>query len=839
MNYIDDSTAEQRRVELPPELRDTPQWVAWQREMRRDKNTGELQPKPTKVPYGARSGCKASSTNPATWALYEQAEAAARTGVYAGVGFMFSASDDYAGIDIDHCVDGDTGEIKPWARVIVDYIASYTELSPSGTGLHIFIKGKMPGKGHHKGCFEAYDSKRFFTVTGQHVAGTPRTVERRQVELERYLRETEADASALAKIAKAREARDELKLLWLGDEKTIAERDKEGQSASDMAFCGMIAPFTDGTTEQIERIFRHSGLYRPKWDELRGEKTYGQITAGKAATPQGVSPDGDRWRVNADPASPDFGMCLGDDTRPVLRAALEATKVLTDGTGEPCGAYVRITRANGHVATVYLPAVVVSARYAPDALRECDAGNWLADAARVIQQWLDFTLHHEGITPREQGLARPCWHDGQLRVPGPGVPLIPGSDGAALAGYGETAGDEEAAQGAWRGVVAAGLANPKLLVTIGGAFGSPYLEPLGCEAGILAAVGQSRGGKTQSVLIAAATMGRPDVLLSTFNATATALTARIAALNILPAFVDEMAASGAREGYYEQLIFSVAAGRGRQRANRSGALRASPHWRSNLITNGERGLASASGLAGTRARVVEVQAPMTPDAATIDRVAELATAHYGWPLRWLAASPALAQAKADYAEATATLTATVAHPIARTLAGRMAASVTGFMALARLCEAGVTLASVIEGAAVVLKQCAEALDDEGPSIADRLLDAVFEYEASHGTDYGPEAKFVSMTDDGSPALRSAGGAVWGFKLGDRLGVFPAALTCIARDAGIADPTPALRALRDRGVLIAGSEGKRLSRVQRVPGSDKPQRLYVFRRAAAEAEHEAA
>jgi len=138
---------------IPEELRARPQWVVW-------KAVGE---RPDKVPYSPRSGRKASSTDLLTWSTFQEALEAYENGQYEGVGFVFSSADPYTGIDLDGCVDAD-GEIAGWALEIVRYFDSYTELSATGSGLHIIVRGEVPNR--RKGDVEVYSSKRFFTVTG-------------------------------------------------------------------------------------------------------------------------------------------------------------------------------------------------------------------------------------------------------------------------------------------------------------------------------------------------------------------------------------------------------------------------------------------------------------------------------------------------------------------------------------------------------------------------------------------------------------------------------------------------------------------------------------------------
>jgi putative DNA primase/helicase len=157
--YMKEQTAPKKRLltvkveSIPEELRVRPQWVVW-------KAVGD---KPDKVPYSARTGRKASSTDLLTWSTFEEALEAYENGEYAGVGFVFSSADPYTGVDLDNCVGGD-GEIAGWALEIVRYFDSYTELSATGTGLHVIVRGDVPN--HRKGDVEVYSSKRFFTVTG-------------------------------------------------------------------------------------------------------------------------------------------------------------------------------------------------------------------------------------------------------------------------------------------------------------------------------------------------------------------------------------------------------------------------------------------------------------------------------------------------------------------------------------------------------------------------------------------------------------------------------------------------------------------------------------------------
>lgn len=148
---------------IPADLRALPQWLVWRLESRNGK--------PTKVPFNARTGKCAKSNDPATWCDFETALSAYRTRRYSGIGFAFAAGDGLCGIDLDHVIDRESGAVEPWAlEALEKFRGAYIEVSPSGTGLRIFCRGKpiRCGKGTVEKRIEVYDhsSPRYLTVTG-------------------------------------------------------------------------------------------------------------------------------------------------------------------------------------------------------------------------------------------------------------------------------------------------------------------------------------------------------------------------------------------------------------------------------------------------------------------------------------------------------------------------------------------------------------------------------------------------------------------------------------------------------------------------------------------------
>jgi len=108
---------------IPAALCERPQWVCWKYVTRGGKQT--------KCPVSARGGGRADSTDPATWASFDEAVTAWKSGGFAGIGFVFAAGDSFCGIDLDGCIDV-AGAIVPAAREIIDFLSSYTEISPRG-----------------------------------------------------------------------------------------------------------------------------------------------------------------------------------------------------------------------------------------------------------------------------------------------------------------------------------------------------------------------------------------------------------------------------------------------------------------------------------------------------------------------------------------------------------------------------------------------------------------------------------------------------------------------------------------------------------------------------------
>ena len=295
-------------MSIPQELKDRKQWVCWRLEP--DKDGG----KPRKMPINPNTGRGAMSNNPKTWTDYQTAFDAYEKYGYTGIGYMFTKEDGCVGVDIDHCYNPETGEFNDTAKAIIARKPTYAEFSPSGDGVHLYFKGEKPSgssKNTESGV-EMYDSTRYFTVTGKQLAGSLDDIAKDDGALawihENYIRKqkkkkakkkkstgvpVEMTDEELIEKAKASEDGDAFAALLEGNWQGAFQ----SQSEADMAFCRKLAFWSGKNREQMERIFRSSGLYRQKWDEKHtaAGATYGEETLGKAveSTENVYSPGGD------------------------------------------------------------------------------------------------------------------------------------------------------------------------------------------------------------------------------------------------------------------------------------------------------------------------------------------------------------------------------------------------------------------------------------------------------------------------------------------------------------------------------------------------------------------
>ena len=272
---------------FPDELTKLNNWCVWRLVNRNGKQT--------KIPINAETGEMAKSNDPDTWNSYETALKVFQETNADGLGFFFEPP--YVGVDIDDISEEieryKNGDVE--SNIVFEFyelLKTYAEISPSGNGIHLIFKGKLPGPSRRKGNVEMYDQGRFFTMTGDtlnkyHEINEPRKnsvdfVYRKYIKPKQSVTRVDfgnhgiehnlSDSEVISKALNSKQGgkfKDLLNGNW--------EKYKEYPSHSEgrMGFLNILAFWTAKDFQQMDRIFRQSGMMNDKWDEKRGKTTLG------------------------------------------------------------------------------------------------------------------------------------------------------------------------------------------------------------------------------------------------------------------------------------------------------------------------------------------------------------------------------------------------------------------------------------------------------------------------------------------------------------------------------------------------------------------------------------
>lgn len=268
---------------IPDSLKELKQWVCFKLEYNESKGKND------KIPKDPRTGYNAKANDPATWSDYQTAVNAISKYGFDGIGIEFANG--VFGVDLDHVIEDD--KLTAEAQDIIKTLDSYTEYSPSGTGIHILCKGSIPDKDRRKGNVEMYSNGRFFTVTGKVVEAAKEIQERtaqavavhaKYLKREEVLKATNqpqdiniSDSELINKAMSARNG-DIFRALWNGNISGY-----NSASEADLALCNLLAYWTNGNAYRMDALFRQSALYREgKWNKEHGANTYGSMTISKA-----------------------------------------------------------------------------------------------------------------------------------------------------------------------------------------------------------------------------------------------------------------------------------------------------------------------------------------------------------------------------------------------------------------------------------------------------------------------------------------------------------------------------------------------------------------------------
>jgi hypothetical protein len=281
---------------IPEELKHLPRWNTW----RYKPNKEDPTKKAFKVPYRS-DGHKAIPTDAFVdhWSSFAAAYNKHQSSISSGLGFLFTKADPYTGIDVDNCLDPETGQISEFAgKILGMFPGSYREISPSETGLKLWVRGKKPEwctkckkKFDDEQQVEIYDSNHYFTVTGNAFGEPVERITNHESEIAQLCEELfpkEDHSSTNQTAPKELDLDDQgyLNLLYsFANAKSFRKLYEEGDlsghkndsNRADVALCTHLA-FVTRDIETIERIFCSSALYREKWER----ESYRMATIKKA-----------------------------------------------------------------------------------------------------------------------------------------------------------------------------------------------------------------------------------------------------------------------------------------------------------------------------------------------------------------------------------------------------------------------------------------------------------------------------------------------------------------------------------------------------------------------------
>ncbi len=191
---------------IPQTLKDKKRWLCW--------SGGARDGKETKIPYTPGTTSLGSSTNPKTWREFSTAIADVEKGRRDGIGYVLG--DGVVGVELDNVRNPSTGELTPQAKAIITALNSYTEISPSRRGIHILCWSSetLPGRAIDPAGSGVYSEARYFTMTGNHLEGTPLTIEDRTAEFQALYEQTTGTAPPTTLHSPADELSAEERAMW-------------------------------------------------------------------------------------------------------------------------------------------------------------------------------------------------------------------------------------------------------------------------------------------------------------------------------------------------------------------------------------------------------------------------------------------------------------------------------------------------------------------------------------------------------------------------------------------------------------------------------------------------
>lgn len=651
---------------IPEELKHLPNWVCW-KPVERKRKDGTI--KITKPPFQP-NGKKAESNNAFTWSTYDAAFQAYNDPFsnFEGVGFMLDHG--YTGIDLDNCID-DEGNISPVAKDILSIVDSYYETSVSGTGIHIILKGSIPDgykKKNTKLDIEIYNTGRFFTMTGK--TDNPKPLKEQQealnIVLERYFKRDDLEHQKQNNIPQERGSVSSWSNseLW---EKMFRSKNGssirslyEGQlinddhSSTDQALCNHLAFWTNKDAAKMDSMFRESGLYRPKWDELRGKATYGELTISRAIQDTKTTLS-DFKRPSA---SEDFEKIPAEKgTKPNEFKIIPKPFIV----GKNRTLFEEKEEKNGDITTIFVsrktPYVTKEFHNVerPQVLYEIEWNERNRTVKEIVPASTLATkkelmgLSDKGFSVNDNNAKKLIkffdqylltneieQHYAVERLGNIKVafihPLLSTDVEIMAMDYGEQqtkeAFQESGTVTGWKTEVWERIKDqPKAAFIVLSSFASVLLNDLQVDPFIVDLSGSTSQGKTTTLKLAASVWGT-NRLINEWNSTKVSIERKAAYLNSFPLLMDDT--RKAEEKLLQQIIYQFSGGRSKGRGSVTGSQKEYT-WNNILISTGEVSLTEyAKNAGGAAARVIPIiDEPLKKDLDMVLKLHEAVEKHFG------------------------------------------------------------------------------------------------------------------------------------------------------------------------------------------------------------------
>ncbi|MDX1934160.1 MAG: hypothetical protein SFU56_16285 [Capsulimonadales bacterium] len=279
--------------EIPASLRNLAQWIVWEADWYEEGSFGGGR-RLRMVPCHPKTGLPVSTVSVSERFDFDTVLTAYTEGRFDGIGFLLTEKDPVVAIRIGDALSGDGLPRLDDARAL-RLLDGYSERSPDGLGLTILVHGHLPPGGCRRELIELAETETFIPITGWRLPDSRKEIGEQQAALEQYHTELfpappkrfvpESVPLPLSDEDVLRTAFDasngaRIRQLYRGDTSIIPG----GRNAADLALCSMLGFFTGNDAARLDRLFRGSTLFRPKWDTIvySNGKTYGELTVAKA-----------------------------------------------------------------------------------------------------------------------------------------------------------------------------------------------------------------------------------------------------------------------------------------------------------------------------------------------------------------------------------------------------------------------------------------------------------------------------------------------------------------------------------------------------------------------------